>query len=157
MIYKIAAVGKLKEPHYRAGAAEYIKRIGATAKIEITEIPAAYLADESEHAVKSALEKEAAAILTACAGYSIIPLCIRGRQYDSEGFSRVLQERGCQGETKIAFVIGGSHGLSDRFAAEFDRGLSLSEMTLPHELARLVLLEQLYRAENIIHGGKYHK
>ena len=154
MIYKIVAVGKLKEPHYKSGADEYIKRIGGMAKIEVAEIAPSYLADESHAAVSAALLKESAALTAACAGYEIIPLCIDGRQYGSEEFAALLRDLSVP---KIAFVIGGSHGLAKSFTDGCGTRLSLSKMTLPHELARVVLLEQLYRAECIAGGKKYHK
>ena len=157
MIYKIVAVGKLKEPHYKSGAGEYIKRIGGTAKIDVAEIPPSYLSDESAAAVSAALEKEAALISAACAGYRTVPLCIGGRQYGSEEFAALIRDFEVSGVSKTAFVIGGSHGLAESFTRGCGTRLSLSKMTLPHELARVVLLEQIYRAECITCGKKYHK
>ena len=105
-----------------------------------------------------ALEKEARAILTAVPkGSSLAALCVEGKQKTSEELAAYLDERAGSGAGDVAFVIGSSHGLADSVKQTASLRLSMSKMTFPHQLARVMLLEQLYRAFSINHGGKYHK
>ena len=146
----IIAVGKMKEKFYIDAASEYLKRLGAYARVAVTELPEARRPDSPSPAETSAaMEREADAILAAVPkGAALVAMCVEGREMTSEEFSAELE--------KLA-AGGGSDGLSQRVKAASRIRLSMSRMTLPHHLARVMLLEQLYRAMNISSGGKYHK
>jgi 23S rRNA (pseudouridine1915-N3)-methyltransferase len=104
------------------------------------------------------LETEAEKILAAIPnGAYVMPMCIEGKQMDSEELSHKLSDIGISGQSNVVFVIGGSYGLSDRVKQKADYKLSMSKMTFPHQLARIMLLEQIYRAFKISQGGTYHK
>lgn len=154
----IIAVGKLKESYLRDGCAEYIKRIGAWAKINIIEIHEEKSKDNpSEGEIKSVIEKEGERILAKIPKSSeVIPLCIEGKEYSSVEFSKLI-EATAMTKAHICFIIGGSYGLSDKVKALGKCKLSFGKMTLPHQLARMVLLEQIYRAFSISNNTKYHK
>ncbi|WP_303162446.1 23S rRNA (pseudouridine(1915)-N(3))-methyltransferase RlmH [Ruminococcus champanellensis] len=146
MQVRLVTVGKLKEQYLREACAEYAKRIGRFAKLQILELEEARLPENpGEKEIAQALEAEASAIEKACAGY-VIALCIEGKQQKSQAFAGLL-----------TLVIGSSFGLAERIKRRADLRLSMSEMTFPHQLARVMLLEQLYRAFQIQAGGKYHK
>lgn len=154
----VIAVGGLKEKFFREAAAEYQKRLSAYAKLEILEIAEARLRGESGAEIARALEEEGGRILQKIGPRAYVTaLCVEGRQMGSVEFSEKLAEVTASGRSELAFVIGGSHGLSDAVKRRADLRLSFSEMTFPHQLMRVVLLEQLYRACNIEAGGKYHK
>ena len=156
---RILCVGKLKERYYADAANEYIKRLNGYCKPEIIEIPEHRLPSEpSDAQVLNALEKEHAAI-HACllANTYIVALFIEGRETDSKGLYEMLSDCAVRGVSRVCFIIGGSFGLHDGLKATADVRLSLSKMTFPHTLARVVLLEQIYRAFKITEGGKYHK
>jgi len=152
MQVRLVTVGKLKEKYLREACAEYAKRIGRVAKLEEARLPE----DPGEKEITQALEVEASAIEKACAGY-VIALCIEGKQQKSEAFAGLLTRLGVQGQGTVTLVIGSSFGLAERIKQRADLRLSMSEMTFPHQLARVMLLEQLYRAFQIQAGGKYHK
>ena len=154
----VIAVGGLKEKFFREAAAEYQKRLSAYAKLEILEIAEARLRGESGAEIARALEEEGGRILQKIGPRAYVTaLCVEGRQMGSVEFSEKLAEVTASGRSELAFVIGGSHGLSDAVKRRADLRLSFSEMTFPHQLMRVVLLEQLYRACNIEAGGNYHK
>lgn len=155
---ELICVGKLGTQFYREGCAEYIKRLGAFAKVTVTELSETRLTGESEAACRRVIEEESARI---CAHLdksraSAVALCVEGEQMTSEQLAAYLE---CAAMTapKLAFVIGGSLGLSEQLKARAALRLSMSRMTLPHQLARLVLLEQLYRACTINANIRYHK
>ena len=154
----IVCVGKLKEDWQRMACAEYLKRLsrfGTYAVREVDDLPEP--AHPSEAAQKQVMDKEGKAILRQIRpGERVIALCIRANAPDSEKFAAHLGEISRRGE-RIAFVIGGSLGLSEEVLARADERISLSNMTMPHALARIVLLEQLYRSEKILAGERYHK
>ena len=156
---KIICVGKLKEQFYTEAASEYIKRLGGYCKIEVAEIPEHRLPDKpSEAQIALALEKESAAIKAKIpSGAVTVALCIEGSEMDSRELSVFIMEKTGQGVSKLCFVLGGSLGLHDDIKSSADFKLSMSKMTFPHNLARVMLLEQLYRAFKIAEGGKYHK
>lgn len=137
-----ACTGKNKESYYTEAAAEYQKRISAYARIRITEV-----AENSDSAILSALPPRA---------YKIA-LCIDGDQLSSPGLADKLDSIASRGYGEVAFVIGGSDGFGKAVEDACDFKLSFSKMTFPHRLMRVILLEQIYRALNISHGGKYHK
>jgi 23S rRNA (pseudouridine1915-N3)-methyltransferase len=156
---KIICVGKLKEDYFIRAQDEYIKRLGAFCRPEIVEIPENRLpASPSKAQIEDALGREAEAILSKIQRSDcVISLCVEGPAATSEEFAGILQAEAVSGSSKIVFLIGGSHGLSEKVKQASGRRLSLSKMTLPHHLARIVLLEQVYRAFMILSGGKYHK
>lgn len=142
--FRIVCVGKIKEEFYRAAVAEYVKRLSRFARVEIYEIP------EGKN-----LETEAVGILKAAKGY-MIALCIEGEKTSSEGLAEEIKRRCDRGE-ELTFVIGSSHGLAACVKERADWKLSFSDMTFPHQLMRVVLAEQIYRAFMINGGGEYHK
>lgn len=156
---KIICVGKLKEKYFIEAAEEYIKRLSPLCRLEIEEIPESRLAAApSEAEIEVALSKEAEGIeMRIPSGALIIALCIEGKELDSLKFSKFLQVCAAKGKSRLCFIIGGSVGLHRRIKARADVQLSMSAMTFPHHLARIMLLEQLYRAFKIAEGSKYHK
>ena len=137
-------VGKIKESFYRDAVAEYVKRLSRFAKVEIKELPEG-----------SDPEAEAGDILRACKGYTIA-LAVEGEKLSSETLAKKLQKLTDAGKD-ITFVIGSSCGLSERVKSAADYRLSFSDMTFPHQLMRVILAEQVYRAYMINTGSTYHK
>lgn len=157
---KIICVGKLSMAFYAAGVAEYSKRLGTLCKFDIVEIAEEMLDEKgvSNALVAAALEREGRKILAAVPkNAQIIALCVEGRQLSSEELASFFADSAVQGAGDIAFIIGSSHGLCPEVKQRASVKLSLSKMTLPHQLARLVLAEQIYRACTINAGIKYHK
>ena len=156
---KIIAVGRLKEKYLKEAFAEYEKRLGAFCRLTVDEIDQEKLSDDpSEKEITRALETEAERILQKIpAGSYVIPMCIEGKQLTSEKFAALISKESAAGAGTFVFVIGGSCGLSDRVKQRADFRLSMSEMTFPHRLARIMLAEQIYRAFSIINNRKYHK
>ena len=155
----VLCVGKLKERFYQEAAAEYVKRLGRHCKLDVVELPESRLPeDPSPGEIQRALAAEAAAIREKLPrGGAVIALCIEGKPCSSEELSRRMADFGVQGKTQITFLIGGSVGLSEDVKKLADWRLSMSPMTFPHHMARIMLLEQLYRAYQITAGTKYHK
>ena len=157
MRIKIICVGKLKEKFMQQCCDEYIKRLSRFCKIEICEIPDRKNPDlSSEKLCIEVMEKEGADILSKIKNEYVIALCIEGKKLGSEGFAEkienIMNESG-----SIAFIIGGSLGLSDEVKKRADFKMSMSDMTFPHQMARAMLLEQTYRAFKIISNESYHK
>lgn len=159
MNVRIIAPGRLKEAYLRDACAEYQKRLQAFCRLEIVELPAQKLPnDPSAAQIAQALEKEAADVVRAIpSGARVYALCIEGRPLSSEQLSADLAQAAVDGSGTVAFVIGSSYGLSPEVKRLSHVRLSMSAMTFPHQLARVMLLEQLYRAFQIMQGGKYHK
>lgn len=159
MVIKIIAVGKLKEPYFREAFSEYEKRLSAFCRLTVEEVAQVKLPDEpTDGEISRALDAEADAILRRIPdGSCVVPLCIEGKQLPSEKFAAFISERTAAGANTFVFIIGGSCGLSDRVKKAADFKMSMSEMTFPHRLARVMLAEQLYRAFAIINNRKYHK
>lgn len=150
----IIAVGKLKERYWRDAADEYLKRLGPYATVRVAEVTDR---DPARGEAKG-LAEEATDVLRAIPeGAHVIALDLGGRQLSSEEFSARLDALALDGRSQIAFVIGGSTGLGAAALLRADERLSLGPMTLPHNLARVVLLEQIYRAFRISRGEPYHK
>ncbi len=150
----IIAVGRLKEAYFRDAVAEYLKRLTPYAVVEVVEVPDRDVSRDEPRA----LAEEGAAVLRALPdGDHVIALDIRGRQRDSESLAVHLADLGLGGRSSVAFVVGGAAGLSDDVLVRADERLSLGPMTLPHQLARVVLLEQIYRAFRINRGEPYHR
>ena len=156
---KIICVGKLKEKFYTDAVNEYLKRLRGYCKMEIIELPEYRLPDDpSDAQITLALDNERTAVESQLpSGAVLIALCVEGNEKDSQGLSGLLTDSAVQGKQKLCFIIGGSYGLHDILKFKADVLLSMSKMTFPHNLARVILLEQLYRAFKIAEGGKYHK
>lgn len=156
---RIICVGKLKERFYTEASAEYLKRLSAYAKTEVTEIPEAKRSDSpSPKETEAALLKEAAGILTKVPqGATVIAMCIEGREYSSEEMASMIKNAMVSGTSRLCFIIGGSDGLHQTVKDRASVKMSMSRMTFPHHLARVMLLEQIYRGFKINEGGRYHK
>jgi len=156
---KVICVGRLKEPFYTDAASEYAKRLGGYCKLDIIEIPEHRLPDKpSDTQIILALEKESEAVCSRIpAGHLIVALCVEGKEMDSFELAGFLADSAGHGASRLCFIIGGSHGLHISIKDRADFILSMSKMTFPHNLARVMVLEQLYRAFSINEGGKYHK
>ena len=155
----LLCVGKLKERFYTEAAAEYVKRLGAYCKLELVEIPECRLPQSpSQGEIAAALEKEAQAILGKIpAGSSVVALCVEGKLYSSPELAGLMARWAQTGSKRLAFVIGGSYGLHSSVKEMAWVRLSMSPMTFPHHLARVMVLEQIYRAFKIQEGSSYHK
>ena len=156
---KIICVGKLKERFYTDAAAEYSKRLGGYCKAEIVELPEYRLPERpSDSQISHALEKESDLIADTLLPNAItIAMCVEGREVSSHELAKILTDFAKYGTSKLNFIIGGSFGLHEELKKRADLMLSMSKMTFPHTLARVMLLEQLYRSFKIAEGGKYHK
>ena len=155
----IIAVGKLKEKYLRDACDEYTKRLGPFTKTVITEIAEERCGDNPSAAeINNVLTKEGERIVSKIPkGSYVIPMCIEGTQLSSPEFSKHIENVAVKGFSEITFVIGGSFGLSEKVKALGNCKLSFGKLTLPHQLMRVVLLEQIYRAFTISAGTKYHK
>ncbi len=155
----IVCFGKLREAFWRDAVAEYSKRLSSACRLTITEIDEAPLASEpSQKEIDKALDAEAALAMKHITPKSyVIALCVEGKQLSSEELSEKISEIGVSGEGDIVFVIGSSFGLSDKVKQRADMKLSFSKMTFPHQLMRVILTEQIYRAFSIAKGTRYHK
>lgn len=151
--------GRLKEKYLRDACGEYIKRLAAFCRLNIIELTPHRISDNpSEAEIENALNAEGKEIISKIPRNSaVFAMCIEGRQLPSEKLSKKIESVGVQGQNSLVFIIGGSHGLSEEVKKRADFKLSMSEMTFPHQLARVMLLEQLYRCFQISAGGKYHK
>lgn len=153
----ILAVGRLKEPWLREGFAEYQKRLSAYCDLSVIEIPEHRLPDAPSPAqIQKGLAEEGRAILEKAGNRPLAALCIEGKALSSPDFARFLGERQQTGSA-LCFVIGGSHGLSPEVKERAVLRLSVSPMTFPHQLFRVMLAEQIYRGFSILAGSKYHK
>ena len=152
-------VGNIRENYLLAAVAEYEKRLAAYCRLVCTEIKEEKLPDDPSQAqTEAAMKKEGERILAVLPRKSMkIALCVEGKQLSSEEFSSLIKNAENSGFSQISFIIGGAFGLSEEVKKVCDFRLSLSKMTFTHRIARILLLEQIYRAENIAAGGKYHK
>ena len=156
MRYAVVAVGKLKEKFWVQACAEYVKRLGAYGKVDVREVPD--IDPARAGGVEASRAREGQEILAAIPARShVILLAIDGKQRSSEQFSAHLDELALRGKSDLTFVIGGSDGVSPEVRARANETFSFGPITLPHNLARVVLLEQLYRACKISRGEPYHK
>jgi 23S rRNA (pseudouridine1915-N3)-methyltransferase len=155
----ILAVGKMKEKYLNQGIDEYIKRLGPYAKISIVEVPDEPASDRLSAAEIEAVKNiEGERLLSKIAPDTyVIALAIKGKTFTSEQFAAELESLATYGKSKVAFVIGGSNGLSEDVLRRADLKLSFSSFTFPHQLMRLILIEQIYRAFKINRGEPYHK
>ena len=156
---RIVCVGKLREQFYIDAFNEYSKRLSAYCKFECVELNETKLGSSpSDKEIAAALDKEAVDIERALGKDAyVIAMCVEGKQLRSEDFAQKINSLAVSGRGRICFVIGGSFGISQRIKQRADMRLSMSEMTFPHHLARVMLAEQIYRAFKIIKGSKYHK
>ena len=152
----IVCVGKLKEKFWTDACNEYLKRLRPYAQVEVREVPD--IDPARAGGVAGSLEREGEAILAALPQRAhVFLLAIQGKERSSEDFSAHLDELALCGESSIAFIIGGSNGVNNTVRARANETFSFGRITLPHNLARVVLLEQLYRAFKISRGEPYHK
>ncbi|MDD6345195.1 MAG: 23S rRNA (pseudouridine(1915)-N(3))-methyltransferase RlmH [Oscillospiraceae bacterium] len=157
MTVNLIVIGKLKEDYLRNACDEYIKRLSRYCNTEIHELSEYRLSENpSQKEIENALQKESESIRKFAKGY-IIPLCIEGKQVTSPELSGIIQNAVVSGNNTVTFIIGSSFGLAPEIKSMGDFRLSMSKMTFPHQLARVMLLEQIYRAFQISTGGKYHK
>ncbi|MBO5544857.1 MAG: 23S rRNA (pseudouridine(1915)-N(3))-methyltransferase RlmH [Oscillospiraceae bacterium] len=156
---RLVCVGKLKERFLQDAMAEYAKRLGAFCSFEVKELPEERLGEAPAPAeIAAALRKEAVQIEKQLLKTgTVVCLCIEGREMDSEAFSQVLTKAELSGQPEMTFLIGGSFGLDEELKKKADLRLSMSRMTFPHHLARVMLAEQLYRGFQIKAGTRYHK
>ncbi len=159
MNVRIICVGRMKEKYWTLACEEYAKRLSGFCRFSVVEVDEEKTADSPSPAqIKNTIEKEGRRILAAVPkGSYIAAMCVEGRQRTSEELSKELQKLAVDGQGSISFIIGGSWGLSDEVKRAADTRLSMSVMTFPHQLARVMLCEQIYRAFQISSGGKYHK
>ena len=155
----IICVGKLKEKFYMEAAAEYAKRLSRFCKLEITELPEERLPESPSPAqIEAALAKEADAIRAKLPPSAFIfAMCVEGKLRSSEELARYLADSAAQGASHIVFLIGSSYGMHASLKRQAALRLSMSPMTFPHHLLRVMLLEQIYRAYQINAGARYHK
>lgn len=156
---KFICVGRMREKFYMDAFEEYAKRLQSYCKLQLAEPPEVKLGESpSAKEIEAALNKESASILAAIPPDAyVVALCVEGRSMPSEGIARLISDRENSGKPKLCFIIGGSFGLADAVKARADLKLSMSPMTFPHHLARVMLVEQLYRGFKINEGSRYHK
>ncbi|MBQ3558336.1 MAG: 23S rRNA (pseudouridine(1915)-N(3))-methyltransferase RlmH [Agathobacter sp.] len=159
MKISVLCVGKVKEKFYRDAIDEFTKRLSRYCKLEIIEVVDEKTEEQaSENEIRLVKEKEGERLLKSIKDDAyVITLCIDGKQMDSEELSEKIEKLGISGISHIYFVIGGSLGLADAVIKRADYKLSFSKMTFPHQLMRVILLEQIYRAYRIMNHEPYHK
>ncbi len=157
-IYIISA-GKLKEKYWTMAVEEYSKRLSRYCKLELIQVPDEKTREGASMAEEEAVKvKEGERILSKIPESAyVIALAIEGKQLDSVAFAEKIQDLGLHGVSQIVFIIGGSLGLSEAVMKRADYALSFSKMTFPHQMMKVVLLEQIYRAYRIVSGEPYHK
>ena len=155
----ILSVGKLKEKYWKQAIAEYEKRLGPYTKIELIEVPDEKAPENmSDKEIEQVKEKEGQRILGKINDNEyVFVLAIKGKQLSSEEFSKEIEQLGISGKSNLTFVIGGSLGLSDSVLQRSNQQISFGRLTYPHQLMRLVLVEQIYRGFRIMKGEPYHK
>lgn len=155
----VITVGKIKEKFYQDAVAEYSKRLSRYCRLEIIQVPDEKTPDGASEAMETQIkEKEGERILSNIKdGSFVIALAIGGTMLDSEELAGKIEKWGVSGISQLVFVIGGSLGLSKAVLSRADYELSFSKMTFPHQLMRVILLEQIYRSYRIIQGEPYHK
>ena len=156
MKIKIIAPGRIKEKFLKDGIDEFLKRLTPYAAVEVTEITPVEIKDA--HLIERALDEEGEKILSLIKPQSyVITMEISGKQFSSEEFASKIEDLTNEGQSEIIFVIGSSCGISKKVSARANLKMSMSKMTFLHQFARLILIEQLYRAFKIIKGETYHK
>ncbi|HIS36032.1 TPA: 23S rRNA (pseudouridine(1915)-N(3))-methyltransferase RlmH [Candidatus Scatousia excrementigallinarum] len=156
MKIKIIALGKIKEKFLKDGIDEFLKRLTPYANVEIIELTPVEI--KNEHLTERALDEEGEKILSLIKSQSyVITMEINGKQFSSQEFAKRIDELTNEGQSEIIFIIGSSCGISQRVSARANLKMSMSRMTFLHQFARLILVEQIYRAFKIIKGETYHK
>lgn len=156
----IIAMGKVQKGFMLDGCNEYIKRLKTLCNLKIIQLDDVQLMEKNlnDTLIQKTLEKESDEIIKNIPKQSyIISMCIEGKQLSSEELAKTFADKAVEGFSNITFIIGSSHGLSDRIKKMSHYKMSMSKMTFPHQLARVMLLEQIYRGFSIINGSKYHK
>lgn len=155
----LVTVGKIKEKYYRDAVAEYAKRLSRYCKLDVTEVADEKTPDKASDALSDQIkQREAERILRHIRDDAYcIALAIDGKAFDSVGFAEHVEALGISGKSNIVFVIGGSLGLHESVLQRANERISFSAMTFPHQLMRVILLEQIYRGYRIISGEPYHK
>lgn len=159
MKIELICVGKIKESFYRQAVDEYAKRLSKYCKFEIVEVADEKTPDKASVLLENQIkEKEADRILDKIKEDAyVFTLEIKGKRFTSEGFADCIQNVTLRGKSHLVFVIGGSLGLHDKVLKRSDQAVSFSDMTFPHQLMRVILSEQIYRAYRILSGEPYHK
>ena len=156
----IIAMGKVQKGFQLDGCNEYIKRLKTLCNLKIIQLEDVQLAEKNlnDTLIQKTLDREADEIIKNIPKQSyVITMCIEGKQMSSEELAKLFSDKAVEGFSNICFIIGSSHGLSDRVKQLSHYKMSMSKMTFPHQLARVMLLEQIYRGFSIINGSKYHK
>lgn len=155
----LIVLGKLKEKYMKDFSSEYEKRLSAYCKLMVTELEPVKLSDNpSQSEIDNALNKETQMITSKIPKNSyVFSMCIEGKHMSSEELSQKMDDIALSGKSSVVFIIGSSFGLSDEIKRMSDFKFSMSKMTFPHKLARIMLTEQIYRAFSISNNGKYHK
>ena len=156
---KLICVGKMREKYFIEAFHEYEKRLSAYCRFECTELAEYRLPeDPKESEISAALEKESISIIGSIPKDAyVVALCVEGKKVSSEQLAKIISERENSGKPKMCFIIGGSYGLSENVKKLAALRLSMSDMTFPHHLARVMLAEQIYRSYKINEGSAYHK
>ena len=156
---KLIVLGQLSEPHWRSACEEYKKRLSHACSVQEVELKEVRTGrDPSAGELAAALEREADLILPQIPPRAFtVALCIEGKQYDSRALAALLEEKITGGVSELCFIIGSSHGLSERVKKAAQLRLSMSALTFPHQLARVMLYECIYRCMEIQRGSPYHK
>jgi len=158
MNIKIYCIGKIKEQYLKDGIAEYVKRLSAYAKTEIIEVADSKVKDNpNDFDISKAKNEEGDRVLKLIKNDYLIGLDLNKKEPTSEEFAEFIQQKFVEGGSSISFVIGGSYGLSENLKKRCNSSISLSKMTFLHQMTRLVLLEQIYRAFKILNNETYHK
>lgn len=158
MKIKVYAIGKIKEQYLKDGINEYLKRISPYANIEIIEVQDSKVKDNPNSSdIKKAKDEEGERVLKLIKNDYLIGLDMNKKEYLSEEFAEFINIKMVEGGSSISFVIGGSYGLSDALKQRCNSSISLSKMTFLHQMTRLILLEQIYRAFKILNNETYHK
>lgn len=158
MKIKIFAIGKIKEQYLKEGINEYIKRISPYSSIEIIEVADSKVKDNPNQSdIEKAKDEEGQRVLKLLKNEYLIGLDLNKKEYTSEEFANYISKKFIEGGSTIAFVIGGSYGLCDALKARLNDSISLSKLTFLHQMTRLILLEQIYRAFKILNNETYHK
>lgn len=155
----ILCVGKIKEKYWNDAISEYSKRLSKYCKLKVTEVQDEKTPDNASDALEQQIkDKEGDKLLKYIDPKAyVVALAIDGKRYSSTGFADLFEEKTVSGTSKIQFIIGGSLGLSDKVLGNASGKISFSDMTFPHQMMRVILLEQIYRAYRIINGEPYHK
>lgn len=156
MEFNIVCVGSLKEDYLKKAQNEYLKRISGYSKVNVIECKEADYKDLSVEGIKKAKQKEALLIENHLKGY-VVALEINGKEFSSEELAQNIKKLEVNGYSSITFIIGGSYGIFEQLSQKANLKLSFGKFTLPHQLMRIVLLEQIYRCQTILNNKTYHK